>query len=69
MEKEIEELKEENKEKDNAIFELGKFYDVRIILFKNFFIIYYYKNKDQKDSKKNDENKWNYIRWFIKYFL
>jgi len=38
LEKELEELQKENKEKDDAIFELGQFYNVRYYLI-IFFIV------------------------------
>ena len=39
MEKEIEQLKIENKEKDDALIELSQFYDVRIKNYINFYFI------------------------------
>ena len=55
MEKEIDQLKIENKEKEDALIELSQFYYVRkFIIYCTFF--QYYKNKNQSGSINEDNN-------------
>ena len=49
MEKEIEKLKIENKEKEDAIIELSQFYYVRKIIL--YFFLQYIKNKNQNQNE------------------
>ena len=56
LEIEIEQLKSDNKEKDEAIIELSQFYYVRNNNFIKYFIIQYYKNKSQNGSIDEDKN-------------
>ena len=51
MEKEIEKLKIENKEKEDAIIELSQFYYVRKIRLILYFILQYIKNKSQNQNE------------------
>ena len=56
MEKEIEQLKIENKEKEDALIELSQFYYVSKYFIYLLFIFQYYKNKNQSDSINEDNN-------------
>ena len=51
MEKEIEKLKIENKEKEDAIIELSQFYYVKNIKLILYFILQYIKNKSQNQNE------------------
>ena len=53
MEKEIEKLKIENKEKEDAIIELSQFYYVRKIIL--YFFLQYIKNKNQNQNEPLEE--------------
>ena len=55
MEKEIEKLKQENKDKEDAIIELSQFYYVSLLT--NFNILQYYKNKDGNNSSNENYDK------------
>ena len=55
MEKEIEKLKQENKDKEDAIIELSQFYYVSLL--NNFNILQYYKNKDGNNSSNENYDK------------
>ena len=55
MEKEIEQLREENKEKEEALIELSQFYYVSIYNFN--IIIQYYKNKEGNNSHTEQKEK------------